>query len=175
MGGGTVGKVALAAHLARRFFGSLSRRPPSPADEAWAVEALLPGEQALWRRLSNADRRHAIGVARHAVAALGRERATRPVRAAALLHDVGKISSGFGPFARAGATVWAGVRGRSRVAAGDGRVARYLRHDTIGASLLSEAGSDPLTVAWASEHHRAPSAWTVPGDVGVALKAADDD
>ena len=170
-----MGQVALIAHLAKRFVGSLSRRPPAPVDEMWARDSLLPGERGLWVQMSNADRRHAIGVARHAVAALGRERATRPVRAAALLHDVGKISSGFGPVARAGATVWAGVRGRSRVAAGDGRVARYLRHDAIGAALLAEAGSDSVTVAWAAEHHRPPRDWTLPADVADALKAADDD
>jgi Cas3, HD domain len=170
-----MGQVALAGHLARRFFGSLSRRPPAPADEAWALDALLPGERDLWVQMSNADRRHAIGVARRAVGALGPERATRPVRAAALLHDVGKISSGFGPFARAGATVWAGVRGRARVAAGDGRVARYLRHDSIGAALLADAGSEPLTVAWAAEHHWSRPDWTLPAHVADALKAADDD
>jgi hypothetical protein len=170
-----MGQVALIVHLAKRFFGSLSRRPPAPADEAWARDALLPGEEALWVQMTNADRRHAIGVARHAVGALGPERATRPVRAAALLHDVGKISSGFGPFARAGATVWAGVRGRSRAASGDGRLARYVRHDAIGAGLLAHAGSDSLTVAWAAEHHWPRRDWTLPSDVADALKAADDD
>ncbi len=170
-----MGQAALIVHLAKRFFGSLSRRPPAPADEAWARDALTPGERALWAQMSNADRRHAIGVARHAVDALGPEQATRPMRAAALLHDVGKISSGFGPFARAGATVWAGLRGRARVAAGDSRVARYLRHDSIGAAMLLDAGSDSLTVSWAAEHHRPRRDWTLPAEVADALKAADDD
>jgi hypothetical protein len=30
-------------------------------------------------------------------------------------------------------------------------------------------------VAWAREHHLDPSRWTVPIDVGRALKDADDD
>jgi HD domain len=170
-----VGQAALTVHLVRRFFGSLSRRPPSEVDEAWALDALLPGERALWARMANDDRRHAIGVARRAVAELGPGRATRPVMAAALLHDVGKVDSNLGPFRRAGATVWAGMRGRAAAARGDGRVARYLRHDTIGAALLGAAGSDVLTVAWAAEHHRPSRDWTVPAEVGVALKAADDD
>jgi hypothetical protein len=56
-----------------------------------------------------------------------------------------------------------------------GRAGRYLCHDEIGAGLLAEASSDPLTVAWAREHHLPADRWTVPVDVGTALKAADDD
>jgi len=37
------------------------------------------------------------------------------------------------------------------------------------------AGSDPLTVTWAREHHLPADRWTVPAAVGAALKAADDD
>ncbi|MCU1379593.1 MAG: hypothetical protein JWN29_2576, partial [Acidimicrobiales bacterium] len=44
-----------------------------------------------------------------------------------------------------------------------------------GAELLAEAGSDPLTVAWAAEHHMPSSRWTVPGQVATALAGADDD
>ena len=43
------------------------------------------------------------------------------------------------------------------------------------ADLLGMAGSAPLTVAWAAEHHLPPDEWTVPVAVGEALKAADDD
>lgn len=166
--------IAHAWHLARRFGGSLSTRPPAPADEAWARAQLVPGELLVWGRLSVADRRHAIGVARDVVRRLGPE-ATRPVLAAALLHDAGKLASGLGTFGRVGATLWAGAVGRDRAARGDGRVARYLRHDALGAAALEAAGSDPLTVAWAREHHRPATEWTVPPAVGAALKAADDD
>ena len=48
-----------ARHLLRRFAGSLSPRPPTTADEAWAELLLLDGERTLWRRMSNQDRRHA--------------------------------------------------------------------------------------------------------------------
>ena len=165
----------MIAHLARRFFGSLSTRPPAARDEAWAREHLVPGESAIWARLSAPDRRHAIGVAREVIALVGPAAVTRPVVAAALLHDAGKLDSGLGTFARVGATVWSAARGREHAAAGDGRVARYLRHDAIGADALAAAGSDLLTVAWAREHHRPEREWTVPLDVGRALKAADDD
>ena len=41
--------------------------------------------------------------------------------------------------------------------------------------MLGIAGSAPLTVAWALEHHLPAEQWTVPLPVGEALKAADDD
>jgi hypothetical protein len=161
-------------HLVRRFFGSLWPGGPAAEDAAWARAKLLPGEVELWDRMSGADRRHAVGVAHRTAAELGDD-ATRPVLAAALLHDVGKIDSGFGPIRRALATMLALVVGHDRAASGSGRVGRYLRHDAIGADLLAAAGSDSVTVDWARQHHLSPDRWTLPADVGTALKAADDD
>jgi len=168
-------------HLVRRFLGSLWPGGPAAGDDAWATAQLLPGEVDLWRQMSAADRRHAVGVARRTAAELG-DAATRPVLAAALLHDVGKVASGFGPWRRAIATVVGAVAGhqraerwRSEGPAPLARVGRYLCHDAIGADLLAAAGSDPLTVTWAREHHLAPERWTLPAPVGVALKVADDD
>jgi putative nucleotidyltransferase with HDIG domain len=136
------------------------------------AQTLIPGELALWRQMSRPDRRHAVGVARRVQAALG-DQAEPPVLAAALLHDVGKVASGLGTFGRVAATV-AGVA-RSAAREGDGRVARYLRHDVLGAEMLAKAGSDPLTVAWAREHHLTYDRWSVPRPVGGILKFADDD
>jgi hypothetical protein len=103
------------------------------------------------------------------------------VLAAALLHDVGKVEARLGTYGRVVATVSAAVAGRdtaelwSRGRGFTRRVGLYLRHPELGADLLALAGSDPLTVAWAREHHRPPDQWTVPVVVGQALKAADDD
>ena len=169
-----LGPLAHVAHLARRFAGSLSSRPPGDDDDAWVAAVESVGGRALWRQMSAADRRYAVGVAGHVDGALG-PGATPAVLAAALLHDVGKVESGLGTFGRVGATVWASVRGRAAAAAGTGRVARYLRHDALGAELLAAAGSDPLTVTWAGEHHLAPARWSLPAPVAAALKAADDD
>ena len=141
---------------------------------------LLPGELALWRRMSGPDRRHAVGVAERVERALGHQ-ATRPVLAAALLHDVGKVESGLGTYGRvvatlsakvAGhdmATTWRKQRGVAR------RVGLYLHHDQLGGDLLELAGSDPLTVTWTREHHLAESDWTLEPAIASALKAADDD
>jgi hypothetical protein len=172
--------VATWSHLVRRFAGSLRPGGPPPADDAWAVASLNVGEAALWRRMSGADRRHAVVVARGVVAHLGAG-ATRPVRAAALLHDVGKVDSGLGPFQRSLVTVAAMAVGHERARRWRdrpgqvGRAGRYLCHDEIGARLLVQAASDPLTVAWAREHHLPPERWTVPAALGSALKSADDD
>jgi hypothetical protein len=172
--------LATGSHLVRRFFGSLRPGGPPAADGRWAEGLLLPGEVCLWRRMSGADRRHAVGVARRAGAELG-PRATRPVLAAALLHDVGKVESGLGPVRRAVATVAGLAAGHAAAARWRQRpgpvgwAGSYLCHDEIGAVLLEEAGSDGLTVAWARQHHLPPERWTVPADVGEALKAADDD
>lgn len=122
-------------HLAARFFTSLSGRPPRVEDEVWAESQLLPGEVALWRQMSNQDRRHSIKVARRFVAA--RPDATRAEMAGALLHDVGKIRCGLGTFGRVVASV---------VGARTERFRCYHDHEHIGSVLAEQAGSEPATV-----------------------------
>lgn len=161
------------AHLVRRFVGMLDPRGPSADDEAWSRSHLGPGEVALWVQMSGPDRRHAVGVARRVADALG-PGVARPVVAAALLHDVGKIEAGLGAVGRAVATV-AGIVAPRRAAGSSGAVGRYLTHDRRGAEALAAAGADPLTVTWAAEHHLPPARWTVARQVAEALKAADDD
>lgn len=172
--------MAPFGHLARRFVRSLRPGGPSSVDQRWVDELLLPAEADLWRRMSGPDRRHAVGVAREVQRALGHE-ATRPVLAAALLHDVGKIEAHLGTYGRVIATLsakaagpemahtWRRQRGFSR------RVGLYLLHPSLGGDLLELAGSDPLTVAWTREHHHDPADWTVPSHLAEVLKAADDD
>jgi putative nucleotidyltransferase with HDIG domain len=155
-------------HLARRFFGALAPGGPSEADEAWVGSLLSEAELALWRRMSGADRRHAAGVARR----VGVTHTERAVLVAALLHDVGKVESGLDTFERVPATLARPFAERAPVPE---RWRRYYRHPELGAELLELAGSDPLVVAWAREHHSPPAKWTVPADVGTALKSADDD
>lgn len=173
--------MARLGHLASRFFETLLPIGPDEGDAAWALEQLLPGERAVWSRMAAADRRHAVGVARRTVAALGPHEAGREVVAAALLHDSGKLESGLGAVARAVATVAASVAGRQAAESwsdGDGparRIGLYLRHPQVGARLLTAAGSHPLTTAWAAEHHLPEATWSVPAPIGRALKAADDD
>jgi hypothetical protein len=168
------------AHLARRFVGSLRPGGPKKADDEWARSQLLPGEVQLWQRMSNPDRRHAVAVAHDVERSLGHE-ATRPVLAAALLHDVGKIESGLRTYGRVIATLcgmlvgreharaWMNTRGFTR------RVGLYLLHPELGGDLLGMAGSDPLTEAWTREHHKPADEWTVEPELAQVLKDCDDD
>lgn len=172
--------MAGAAHLVRRFIGSLSPRPLAAADDAWAREQLLPAEASLWVRMSRADRKHAVGVARRVRDDLGPQ-TDRAVVAAALLHDVGKVDAGLGTFGRVFATLVGGFAGREQIRHWQRqrgltrRIGLYLRHDAVGGDLLELAGAEPLTVAWAREHHLPPERWTVPDRIGLALRDADDD
>ena len=161
-------------HLAKRFFGSLRPGGPPAGEVAWVRAQLLPGEWGLWSAMPGPDRRHSVAVARRVGDALG-DRATKPVLAAALLHDVGKSASRLRTPSRVVATVTAGVVGRERASGWDSAIGRYLRHDEHGAALLAQAGSDPLTVAWTREHHLPRERWTVPDAIADALKQADDD
>jgi len=169
-----------AVHLTRRFFGSLRPGGPGRKDEEWACSHLLESEVTLWRRMRGADRRHAVGVAHEVERALGAE-ATRPVVAAALLHDVGKVESGLGVYGRVIATICGQLAGRdtakewTRSRGFTRRVGLYLLHPDLGGDLLGMAGSDQLTETWAREHHRSPENWTIDPTIGAALKAADDD
>lgn len=140
-------------HLTKRFAGSLSRTPPAPADEVWAKGFMAPWEIALWRRMSNADRRHAISVARRFVASRGDASGDEMV--GALLHDVGKIESGLGTFGRVVATVVGPRTDRFRT---------YHDHEAIGATWLEDQGSSPATVELIRRQ----------GPAAPALEQADD-
>ncbi|HVN52243.1 MAG TPA: hypothetical protein VMT43_12455 [Acidimicrobiales bacterium] len=174
--------MARLGHLTRRFFGSLRPGGPRRADVEWVVTQLLPSELDLWRSMSGPDRRHSVVVARRVELRLGHE-ATREVLAAALLHDVGKTQAGLGTYGRVIATVsgaavgrdpetikaWTRTRGFTR------RVGLYLQHPKLGGDLLGMAGSDPLTEAWARQHHSPPEDWTLPPEIAEVLHEADDD
>ena len=167
-------------HLARRFFGSLRPGGPSADDRAWVANVLSEDEYRLWSRQYGPDRRHTVDVAREVERRLGDE-ATPPVLAAALLHDIGKIDADLGTWGRVVATLSVKVAGPDTArlwitSTGFTRkVGLYLHHPEIGADLLEMAGSDPLTIAWAEQHHKPVDEWTIDRDIADVLNAADDD
>lgn len=169
-----------ASHLTKRFFGSLRPGGPSADDRAWVAKQLSPDELALWNRMNGPDRRHSTAVAHRVDEALG-ERATRPVLAAALLHDVGKIEAGLRTYGRVVATLSAAAAGRE--AADDWvkttgftrRVGLYVKHPKLGGDHLGMIGSDPLTEAWTREHHLPEDQWTIDVEIGRVLRDCDDD
>lgn len=167
-------------HLTKRFVGSLwPFRPKSEAD-TWATSHLVDGEVALWRRMSAQDQRHSIGVARRVEEHLG-DKATRPVMAAALLHDVGKVDSQLGTFLRVVATLSAAVAGRETAelwvqsSGVTRRIGLYLKHPEIGGDLLALAGSDDFTSTWAREHHLPEDDCVLDKELAHALRVSDDD
>jgi hypothetical protein len=146
--------MSSVVHLARRFTTSLSRREPDVADIAWVDSQLLGPERDLWHRMSVADRRHSIQVARRFEAS---GEWSREEVAGALLHDIGKAECGLGTFGRVVATV---VGPRTE------RFRRYHDHEQIGADMLASAGASPVTVELVRGGGSAPAA--------QALRAADD-
>ena len=172
-------------HLTGRFFGSLSRRPPSATDLAWVESVLGPSADALWRRQPTYDQRHSLAVARGVQDALaGTEYAddTRWV-ACALLHDIGKLDARLGVYGRVVATVAGAAAGHDMADAWSEktgitrRVGLYLRHPELGADRIRIAGGPEEAARWAAAHHTSP--WPddlgIPQPVAVALDACDND
>ncbi|MFZ9481895.1 MAG: hypothetical protein ACO3AV_03280 [Ilumatobacteraceae bacterium] len=145
--------MSSVAHLVRRFAGSLSRRPPDEAEVQWAFGHLQSREASLWSSMAVQDRRHSLQVARRFVAA--EPGATQAEVAAALLHDVGKSVAGLGTLGRVVATI---IGPRSE------RLRAYHDHEALGAAMLVEAGSDPVTVELVQGR----------GRLAASLRAADD-
>ncbi len=172
--------MASIVHLASRFLGSIRPGPPSIDDSAWAERHLLPGERDVWQTMSNPDRRHAVAVARDVSAELGDD-CERWIVAAALLHDSGKVVSGYRTPARVVATLVWSVVDRRRAAEWEQRgrplrrLAQYRRHPELGEAALRRVGADGRTADWAGDHHRPESAWRVPPEIGVVLKRCDGD
>jgi hypothetical protein len=167
-------------HYARRFLGSLSRRPPAPADEAWVRATVATAEWPLYARLGNVDRRHGVRSGRELVRILGPD--TDPVLVrASILHDVGKAHAGLGTLGRSVSTVLRYAFGADRVRSWAerpgwrGRCGRYETNSELGAAELREVGSPPVVVAWAAEHHRPERLGRLPVDAAVAdaLSRAD--
>jgi hypothetical protein len=168
-------------HWTARFFTSVRPGRPAAEDETWAAELLSDRERPLFARMSNPDRRHALGVAREVDRTLDPSTDKRDtVLVAALLHDVGKTVSGLRTYGRVIATLSGAVVG-GRVFAefwqdSSGftrKVGLYMRYPILGAELLQIAESDPWVIAWAREHHEPEEDWTVPVEVFRLVVAAD--
>jgi putative nucleotidyltransferase with HDIG domain len=176
--------VSRIAHLVSRFFGSLRPRALDAETVAWVVRMLEQSELEVWNGLGPADRAESVAVARRLEVALAgtADESCSTWVGAALLHDVGKQASAYGPVGRSVVTIvkvvrgdeavrdWAGRSGRVR-----SRMGRYATHDEVGAELLRRVGARPEMAAWAEAHHRVDR-WEsvgIPLSVCRALAAAD--
>lgn len=121
-------------HLCRRAITSFHNGQPEESDIEYARGILLEGEFDLWTSMQGRDKRHSLAVLRRFDGL--RPRADRRERAAALLHDIGKVTSGLGWIGRVVATV---VGPRTTA------FRNYCEHERIGADLL-EGISDNRTV-----------------------------
>jgi hypothetical protein len=163
--------------LVRRYVETVRARPLDPVEAAWVAAQLSPAERDLFGRMSVADQRHALGVARRAAAAGLRGEAV----VAALFHDVGKVDAGLGPLGRVIGTVGRLVLGRARVVRLTGRIrvlapiGWYVDHAARGEQRLREIGANDLVATWAGDHHRHPLHYRVPLETGVVLARADGD
>jgi hypothetical protein len=141
-------------HLVRRALSSLNNSALTDGEIARAVPWLNAQEFGLWFSMPPRDCRHSLQV--HARFAEMCPTASRDEHAAALLHDVGKISSGLGWTLRVVATV-VGSRGT--------RFTEYHNHAAVGAQMLQGISSQ-RTIALVAE--------LVDDDVSRALYAADN-
>ena len=148
-------------HLIRRFFGFLTARPLTPAEQS-TVRSILdpPLAQAFFLQRSE-DQRHAFGV---------RERLAghEHLYEAALLHDVGKTVSDLGAISRSFATTW-----RRLGLPTTGRWSEYLDHGEIGAKELENLGAGDLAVAFTRHHPGTPPPGVDPASWHL-LERADD-
>ena len=121
-------------HLTKRFVLALDRRELSQSNFDSVRELLLPREFELWLNMPLIDQKHSLLVMRRFVDRLPNAEVAA-VRAS-LLHDVGKTKSNLGVCGRVAATI-IGSRGE--------RFSMYHDHETIGAKILREIGSDETT------------------------------
>lgn len=168
-----------ARHLVMRFVWSLRVEAPDDADEAMLVALLSPEELALYQVQPLADRAHSVACA----VAIRNDPTVRPTRdllVASALHDVGKADTALGTPGRVAATLFGVAVGRRRTSrwlewrGPVGRMARYRHHDERGAQMLEAAGSAPLVVAWAREHHLEADQRSIEVHLAAALRRADE-
>jgi hypothetical protein len=131
-------------HLLRRFFGFLTAKPLSPADQQHVAGLLHPRLARAFFAQRPEDQRHALDVQ-------ARVHASRECTQAALLHDIGKTGSGLGAVARSLATLCRGIGLPT-----SGRWRSYLDHGVLGADMLVELEADDLAVAFTRFHPGSP-------------------
>jgi hypothetical protein len=144
----------LLGHLVRRALSSLNNSALSDDEIDRAFPWLNIQEKGIWLSMPPRDCRHSLQVHGRFIDLC--PAATRDEHAAALLHDVGKISSGLGWVLRVIATI-VGPRGA--------RFSDYHNHAAVGAQML-QGISTPRTIELVSE--------MVDDEISRALYEADN-
>ena len=118
-------------HLAKRAWTSFDNRPISFHHVERAERILHPDEFELWWKMEPRDQLHSIVVLDRFLNII--PYAKREEQAAALLHDIGKISAPLGWMMRIIATI-VGPRGK--------RFRAYHEHEALGLLLLADISSE---------------------------------
>ncbi|MFL3012117.1 MAG: HDIG domain-containing metalloprotein [Acidimicrobiales bacterium] len=168
------------SHLIKRFWFSLKPGKLSEEDLRWVGFHLSEGEFLYWEKLSMADRHHSFQVAKQAESEIGEE--GKEFIAAALLHDIGKLESGFGTFGRVFATLCCFLfpirkmeKWSERTKGLRRRLVDYAKHPALGAELLIGIGSRQQVVTWVLEHHSEREKWETPIEIAEILSSSDND
>ena len=152
-------------HLTRRFFGSWRAGWPTPQQQRFVTTVLDGPAAQLFFAQAAMDQTHAVAVASAvSAAAPGRSDLVR----AALLHDVGKTTSGLGVIGRSLASVLAILRLPT-----PGRLGGYLKHGPRGADLLAASGESGIVVAFARHHRSSQPPSGVSATDWAVLRRAD--
>jgi len=167
-------------HLAKRFWFSLKPKKLSEENLFWVRSHLSENEFVYWEKLSLADQRHSFLVTKQAESEIGEQ--GKEFIAAALLHDIGKLESGFGTFGRVFATLCCFLfplrkmeKWTERTKGLRRRLVDYAKHPALGAELLRGIGSQQQTITWVLEHHSDREKWVTPKEIAEILSSSDGD
>ena len=165
-------------HLVKRFFVSVFAFRTDTKTEFKLLTLLTEEEKILYLSQPRIDRIHSV---RNANSVLnGSSGAYQPNHVvAAALHDVGKAEANLGILGRVSATTLQKILSMDRIRSWSlkeglhKRVYSYCIHNERGAELLAEAGSAPIVVSWALQHHNEADNVEIPKEIVAVLKKAD--
>ena len=165
-------------HLVKRFFVSVFAFRADIKTEFQLLELLNEEEKKLYLSQPRIDRIHSVRNAKCVLSDPSGPFQPSHVIAAAL-HDVGKAESNLGILGRVSATTLQKILPMDIIRSWcrkDGlrkRIHSYCVHSELGAELLAKAGSAPIVVSWALQHHNEEDNTEIPQDVLAVLKRAD--
>tara|TARA_B100000929_G_scaffold272693_1_gene244457 strand:- start:159 stop:686 length:528 start_codon:yes stop_codon:yes gene_type:complete len=165
-------------HLIKRFFVSVFDQGYDKGIESNLLALLNGREKSLYYSQPRMDRLHSLRNAKSVIEETQTGYDNSLVVAAAL-HDVGKAEANLGVFGRVFATVLHGILPIEILESWNTKEGfrkntyHYCFHSERGAALLEEAGSMPIVVTWARQHHNKQPDGAMTAEIFALLKRAD--